>query len=242
MVRLAICEDDYTQADTILGYIKALTVHNPDITCDVYNSGDSLLDYYKRVAIDGYYDIIFFDIEMEGTNGVDAARIIRRCDDRVLFIYMTNFENYILKASDTFMFRFLIKPVAQDKFNSVFEAAHKTLMVRGKTFEYTNYYDTTRLYIADIVYFERLGRTIQIHSKAGVGSMWNQIGKLYEELSPYGFVRPHKSFLVNIAYIHKVSRKSLVLNDFKTEIPIGSSRANEIKQAFMNCTFRRVNI
>jgi DNA-binding LytR/AlgR family response regulator len=224
----------------MVGYFNALKARYPDIAWDVYRSGDALLEYYRRTTIDGYYDLIYFDVQMAGTNGIDTASIIREFDKKALFVYITSHQEYVLTASDTFMFRYLLKPVAWDKFLSVFEDACKTLDARSKTFTYTKEYVDTRLYTDDIIYFERLGRKINIHTREGMDSIWHQIAKLHEELAPYGFVIPHKSFLVNMKYIYKVSRKILTLRD-ATEIPIGNSRIDEVRDAFMAYEYKRVN-
>jgi len=222
-------------------YLTTLKPRYPDITWDVFRSGDHLLDHYKRTPIDGYFDIIYFDIEMVGTNGIDTAAIIRELDKKALFVYVTNHQEYVLVASDTFMFRYLIKPVAWDKFLSVFEDAYNTLGLRSNTFTYTKEYVNTRLHTEDIIYFERLGRKINIHTIAGMDRIWHQIPKLHEELAPFGFVIPHKSFLVNMKYIHKVSRQLLTLRN-ATEIPIGDTHIDEVRKAFLDYEFKRVNV
>ena len=243
LVRIAICEDELEQVTTLSKYIKSLKGRYSDITRDVFRSGDDLLEHYKRATIDERYDIIYLDINMAGTNGVDTASIIRELDKKVLFIYVTNLQEYVFKASDTFMFRYLLKPVSWKKFYGVFVDAYKTLNVRRKTFNYTKEYTETRLYTDDILYFERLGRKIQIHKTDGTtDSIWHQIPLLYKELSPYGFIVPHKSFLVNMAHIHKITRKSLTLRDNTTEIPISNSHVQDVKEAFMDYEFKRVNV
>jgi len=178
---------------------------------------------------------------MPGTNGVETASIIRGLDDKVLFVYISNFDEFVLQASDTYMFRYLLKPLAWEKFQSVFIDAYKMLDRKRATFTYTKEYTDTRLYVHDIIYFERLGRKITIHTKQGEDCIWHQISKLHEELAPHGFVVPHKSFLVNCAYIHQVSRRHILLTDHATQIPIGNTRVDEIKKLFLEYEFERVN-
>jgi DNA-binding LytR/AlgR family response regulator len=242
MIRIAVCEDELEQVEIITGYLEALKPRYPDIVWNVFRSGDDLLEHYRRMPIDGHYDIVFFDVQMPGTDGVETASIIRGLDKKVLFIYITNFKDFVLEAANTYMFRYLIKPVAWGKFLSVFVDACKTLNVARHTFTYTKEYVDTRLYTDDIIYFERLGRKINIHTVEGIDSIWHQIAKLHEELSPYGFVMTHKSFLVNMAYIYKVSRKFIVLNDQTTQIPIGNTHVQDVRKAFMGYEFGRVNV
>ncbi len=240
-MRIAICEDELEQVHVLSGYINALKARYPGIIRDVFRSGDDLLEHYKKTSVNEHYDIIYLDIQMAGTNGVDTAKVIREIDKKVLFIYTTNLWEYIFKAANTFMFRYLLKPVSWEKFYGVFVDAYKTLNIRRKTFTYTKEYTNTRVYTDDILYFERFERKIHIHTKDGIDSIWHQIPLLHKELSTYGFILPHKSFLVNMAYINKITRKSLTLKD-NSEIPIGNSHVQKVRDAFMNYEFKRVNV
>ena len=245
MLRIAICEDEQEQAELFCNYLKALKPRYSDISFDVfrdlYRSGDDLLEHYARMPKDGHYDIIYTDIRMAGTNGVDTAKKIREIDRRVLFIYITNWEEHVLDAANTYMFRYLLKPVGWEMFHEVFVDAFKTLSVRPKTFVYTKEYISTRLYTDDIIYFEREGRVINIHTKDGKDTIWHQISDLNKELSPYGFVLPHSSFLVNMSHIFQVSQKFIILDDKTTEIPISKHRVKEVRDTFMDYELKRVN-
>ena len=58
------------------------------------------------------FDIIFLDIEMGQEDGITVARRIRKIDKKVLIVYVTSHENYMMESFEIRPFRFLVKPVS----------------------------------------------------------------------------------------------------------------------------------
>ena len=82
-MRIAIVDDEQAMREQLAKYIgqyageKRLALD----TC-LFPSGDALLKNQDRD-----FDIIVFDIDMPGTNGLDAARRIRETDESVVILY-----------------------------------------------------------------------------------------------------------------------------------------------------------
>ena len=56
---------------------------------DCYESGE------KLVESDQNYDILFLDIDMDGMNGIETAKILREKDKNVKIIYVTSYAEYV---------------------------------------------------------------------------------------------------------------------------------------------------
>lgn len=54
-----------------------------------------------------------------------------------------------------------------------------------------------------------------------------------QKLAPFGFIRVHKSYLVNCRYIYAVGKRQVILDD-KTEILLSRYRVNEVKNKLRN--------
>ena len=62
--------------------------------------------------------------------------------------------------------------------------------------------------------------------------------ELSRQLLPYGnFLRPHRSFLINLEYVKSLSYRAITMSCL-TEIPIPRGKYNEIKNAFLEYAFR----
>ena len=64
------------------------------------------------------------------------------------------------------------------------------------------------------------------------------LDELSKQLMPYGsFLRPHRSFLVNLEYVQNLSYRAITMSCL-TEIPIPRGKYNEIKNAFLEYAFQ----
>lgn len=57
------------------------------------------------------YDIILFDIDMPGTNGIDTARQVRKLDENVTILFITNMAQYAISAFEIEAADYILKPV-----------------------------------------------------------------------------------------------------------------------------------
>ena len=73
-MQIAICDDEVSMVQILEKKIKKLL---PDAVIDKYLSGDEL------IASGCKPDMLFLDIQMQGKNGMETARILRQKDDEV---------------------------------------------------------------------------------------------------------------------------------------------------------------
>lgn len=98
----------------------------------------------------------------------------------------------------------------------------------------------TRIDLDRLEYCEVFGRTLLFHmDDGGVLEGTGSMDKLYGKLLQYeNFVRPHRSFLINMEYIHKISCKAITMEN-RTEIPIPHGKCSEIKNLYLEYAFER---
>ena len=243
MVRIAVCDDDFLAHEVIEGFVSSLATKHGKIYCVYFKDGEEICRFYEKGRLENYFDIIFMDIEMKTTNGIEAAEFLRRFDKRALIVFTTNYEQFLYAATYTHLFRFLTKPLKQEGFFKAFEDACKTLRLRGKVFTYTNYYERGKILADNIVYFERHNRQVKICTRQGKSEpLWLKLGEVYEELKDYGFVRPHQSCLVNLKYISKIFKDELLLSDGKTTLPVSRREARQVRGAYLEYEMKRVGL
>ena len=87
MIQIAIVEDDSKYAQEIQSFINRYKIDKGlSIETHSFKTADDFLKEFKP----GYYQMIFLDIEMPGTNGMQAAKIIREKDDKTFLFFVTN--------------------------------------------------------------------------------------------------------------------------------------------------------
>ena len=101
----------------------------------------------------------------------------------------------------------------------------------------------TRIDLDRLEYCEVIGRTLLFYMEngkvlKGTGSM----DKLYGQLLRYeNFVRPHRSFLINMEYIRNISSKAITMKNL-AEIPIPHGKCSEIKNLYLEYAFEREQV
>lgn len=207
MLKIAVCDDEKafsSKLEVILMEIGKQEKIQMDI--DVYQGGMELINGIQGESVG--YDIIFLDIEMEGMNGLDTAKEIRKQDEIVLLIYVTSHKSYAIEAYEVQPFRFVVKPIHKDIIYQCFMKAFEKITAGNFYFSYKfqkNYY---KILVSDILYFESEKRVIWVHLKNGsVQKFYDKLNHIEKQMGngKVLFYRLHKSFLVNSQYIVKKS-------------------------------------
>lgn len=232
-MRIAIVDDEQAQRDTLRTYLERFSAESGSrFDVKEFPSGDTLLENYHLV-----YDIILFDVDMPGTNGINTARQVREMDESVTILFITNMAQYAINAFEVEAADYIIKPIEYYDFAMKFRRAVKRA-VRRSNRELT--LDTVdgvrRLKIPEIVYVEALDHYLtyhMYHKNTGAAKLEvrSGIGEHEALLKPYHFCRVHKSFLINLAHIDVIRTSEVVLNG--VALPIGRRYKKNLMENYM---------
>lgn len=242
MIKTAVCDDDFSTLNEIHILLNQYRVkQNEEIVCELFHSPLELLDEIEKGK---RWDILFLDVIMPGENGISTAREIRQYDETVKIIFLTSAPEFAAESYTVGAYFYQIKPVRAEDFfhlmDSVISACKKvqqsSLLLRCKN-------SITRIDLERLEYCEVIGRTLLFHLENGTvlesnGSLDELCGKLaqYEN-----FLRPHRSFLINMKYIRSISHKKITM-DSLAEIPIPHGKCSEIKSLYLEYAFSRKQV
>lgn len=239
MIKAAFCDDD------ILA-IKEMNVLL-DQYCAEYDREIARTEFYSPLELlaeiekGTHFDILFLDVIMPGQNGINVAREIRQHDHAVKIIFLTSSPEFAVESYTVNAFFYYVKPIEAESFCKLMESVvsqcerdrQGSLILRCKS-------GITRIALEKLVYCEVIGRTLVFHLENGVNL--ESIGRLDElssELVKYGsFLRPHRSFLINMEYIQSISYKAITLENLE-RIPIPHGKCSEIKNLYLEYAFSR---
>ena len=215
---IAICDDEEKQRV----YIKSLverwlrqTFHHVKI--QEYASSEQFLfeQAYDRTQI------LFLDIEMEKMDGIALAREIRKHNRQMQIIFVTGYMEYIQEGYDVEALHYLLKPVSQEKIDSVLERAVERLKTADAVFLVECGGEVLRLPLKEIRFIESNRNYNIIHADNDY-EMRGTLSELEEKLDE-AFVRVGRSYLVNLHYVRRIGKTELILNTgVKRLVPRGS--------------------
>lgn len=232
---LAYCDDEPVQ----LEYIRMLAekwaaLAGMELTFSSYLSGDELLFANEE----GYpFDIVILDIDMKGTDGMSLARKIRKEDTRVPIIFLTNRKEFVFEGYEVKAMRYLLKPVDEEKlFPLLYEIKTEQKKEKHYLIE-TVGGERVKIELEDILYLESAGHYVTIHTQSESYQILKSLAELEKQIrtaapGESGFIRTHRSFLVNLYHVEKVLRTECILSD-QSKIPISRNCYHSVNQAFI---------
>ena len=231
MLRIAIVDDTVEVCYDIERQLGEIADKIDDkITAEHYYNGEALC---KDMDSGRAYDLIFLDIEMAGTNGIQAARYIREELGNPLqqIVFISAKKQYSLELHSFHPLDFSIKPVRMESLEQVIR---EYLRISGKwndLFFYKNGRNIGSVRIRDIKYVTVTGRLIYLVMKNGESiEFYGTLEKVYSEgLKKHGFLLIHKQFVVNPYYVMKYEYEQVIMDD-GIKLPVGSSRRKEIRE------------
>ena len=161
-------------------------------------------------------DLIFMDIDMPGTNGLDGARAIRKFAERVPLVFVTNLAQYAIRGYEVDAIDFIVKPVVYATF-----AVHMERIMRlmGRTERRSiplKTTDGTRMVALDDISCVEVDKHYLKYHLAATGEtirVRGTISAAEEQLGGGRFVRVSVSHIVNIGHIATLLPDSVVLDD-----------------------------
>jgi two-component system, LytTR family, response regulator LytT len=230
LLSIGLCDDEPDELETLRRFIVDYgNARKESFGVQCFGSGEGLLDALAHGQV---FDLLFLDIYMGGSDGVAVARKIREQDKTCGIVFVTNSRDHAINAYGVSALHYLLKPVAAEDVASTLDLAMEALKARlGQCAQVQNKQGSYRILLDDIVYAESRARVVIIHTrKHGNISYYDSLDGFQGQCDDARFLRCHKSFLVNLDFVHSISENCFLLTTDE-EIRI-SMRVSEAKEIF----------
>lgn len=196
-----------------------------------------LLGNFSNAAAAGAFleenavDLVFLDIQMPGTNGLDFARSI---SPKTLVIFTTAYAEYALNSYEVDAVDYLIKPIHPERFQKAVQKAQAYLQLLKGTPQTVNietiaddYFfvkadrKVFKVFFKDILFIEGLKDYVVLHAEGQNIITAMNIKTIHDQLPAQLFVRISKSYIVNVQHITSFDNNTVFLRQF--EVPIGNA-------------------
>jgi DNA-binding LytR/AlgR family response regulator len=177
-------------------------------------------------------DLIFLDIHMPKTNGIDFLRSLY---SPPLVIFTTAYKEHAFQGFEYDAVDYLVKPFGSDRFNRAVNKAYQLMILKKHQGLVTGEnhpavsdfimvkveYSTIRINIEDILYIEGLKDYVKIFTAGKVILTKTTMKNIADKLPAEKFLRVHKSFIVAVDKIEIIENNRIIIG--KERIPVGES-------------------
>ncbi len=233
---IGICDDCIEQVDLLAGFLHRCGEYGE---FRVINANEPVA-FFETLKTDRP-DLVLLDVDMDGMNGIELGEKIRKLYENTILIYITGYEKYAFKAFQLRAFHYLLKPVTMGRFRQVLNEALDYIQKEDagkdeKKFSVQNKGELLNLPYRDILYFEKSGHQIKVHSLSRNVYYYSNFICLLAELDDDAFVQCHQGYIANADKIRAFRDKTLYL-DGNIQLPVSRTFAEQVKEVLKKKLF-----
>lgn len=228
-MEIILCDDSEMDRKHLRQLLEEYEIRKKEkFTITEFSSGQELC--HAKEVLDNCA-IVFMDINMEKQDGLKTAVQLKALYPEILIVLVTAYMGYALEGYKVKASRFLLKDDLEHTLGECMDSLLDELHRKKRYVEFSFVEGERRLLVDDIFYIETSRHKNMFYTKKQTYTIYKKLDELELELSQYGFVRVHQSFLVNMRYIDKISSYVLRLITGK-EISVPKARYQEVKRSF----------
>ena len=235
MLQIAVCDDNIDELSNMVQLVDQYRT-SKHLSCQyaVFSNGFELISALEKGK---QFDIYCLDIIMPGFTGIEVAKEIRGFDKTALILFFTSSPEFALESYSVKAINYVLKPISKEKLFFTFdemleqikaEKDEDAVVVKSNK-------GIQKILISNLAFLEVIGRNVLYHLHSGnVIECTESFSSVCDNLLKYkNFIKPHRSFLVNMQYVDTIENHQITLQTLST-VPIAQGKAREIKQQYLN--------
>lgn len=246
MIRSLVVDDEPPARELLKHFLGQTGKVEIAAECD---NGDEAL----RLLEEWDFDVVFLDIRMNSTDGLTVAREINRRFSDVQVVFTTGFSEYAVEAFEVSAVDYVMKPYSKARVQQAVDrlirdkervSAGTVKFERSsrpgvRVQEKITVWDNGRMVVvanADIIYCQARHKDQATIVTAGSSYTTSiTLKELEGRLAPSGFLRIHKSFIVNLEKVREIlpwfnNTYMLALGAGQEKIPVSRHYIKEFNQ------------
>lgn len=222
---------------------------HPDVSAvSTADSGLAALQALTR----SHVDAVFLDVRMPDIDGLELGRVLKLFDAPPAIVFVSEYESAAVAAFELRAADYLMKPVTRQRVSQALErVTHDTSLVRPVDHvahdqaEVDFHSEVIAVYMSrgsgvhllprsSILYLGAYGDYQRVFSTDGHFLLHASLVDLERKWAPYGFVRVHRKFVVNLRHATAVRQHSsgawrLTFSD-GSEVPIARRHLTDLRR------------
>jgi DNA-binding LytR/AlgR family response regulator len=236
-LRILAVDDEPPALDELAYLLRA------DPRVATVNTASDVADAF-RVLRDNDVDAVFLDIRMPGLDGMELARVLSRFAKPPAVVFVTAYDDRAAEAFDLGVADYVRKPVQADRIE---ESLRRVLAARlvpshpavagrqerddDPTIPVELAGTTRMLPRSSVQWAEAQGDYARLHTAEGSHLIRVSLASLAERWAEAGFVRIHRSYLVQLKLIGelRLTNNGYVVVIGERELPVSRRHTRELK-------------
>ncbi len=218
-MKIAICDDVEKELKKTYKICQQ-TIDECGISCDIECYLDSVQLWNHLEGI----DLLILDVEMPYMDGLEIKDRLQHVENETKIIFVTNHQEVIYSAFGIHVFAFIRKQDVDLELPRILQSAIK---ISQQYMVLDNGVDTREIqYIkANHVYCKLYlkDNSIQV--------LRVSMQELEEKLEKVGYIKTHKSYLVNLKYAKQIQEKKIQIGE--AWVPISARMKGKVKEQYL---------
>lgn len=212
---IGICDDENVIRDKIEKIcINETKKYCEDVVIQKYSDG--------REVMEKDFDILILDIEMEDVDGIVVKNYFQKRKKDTIIIFVTSHNEMMSQAFGVNVMGFVAKSYLDNQLQVMLDGAMKRVMntvsIEGVDSRKVCYIQAEHIY--NILHLENETEVSVRCSSADLEKM----------LEGVGFIRVHRTYIINMAYVDHIKDKTVLVN--KREIPVSARLKSRLRKEY----------
>ena len=232
-LRIAIVEDLQPDAQRLQALVRQ---ELGAAECGIFPSGDAYLQQMPARKD----DLVFLDICMEGTSGIETAQQLRRADPEVLIVFVTSSPEYVWDAFPVHPFDYLLKPYEEEKFRKLAAELRRVLCRTEPELEVRIARQTVQLPLRKVLYAMAQNHFVRVVSEDGECRAACGFAQVEEKLrTEENFMSCNRGIVINMDKVLRFEDDCIEMLD-GTRLPVRQKDKNALFAHFTQYQFRHM--
>jgi DNA-binding LytR/AlgR family response regulator len=188
-------------------------------------------------------DLLLLDVEFAEINGIDFAKSL---DHPPMIIFVTTHSHFAAKSYEAEAVDYLVKPVKVERFLQAIDKVRRRVapvsepemeqdeniaIPSNQFFFIKEAQGYLKINFTDVLYIKSMENYIQVVTLKATYTMLAALNSVEQRLLGKGFLRTHRSYLVNLEKVELYNNEMVVING--QSLPLGGQYAEKFKQEFV---------
>lgn len=229
MIRIAVVDDEDVFEKMVSERIRDYLQDKPfGLEIRTFRDGAAFLAKCRTET----FDLVFLDIDMPQLTGIEIAQRLRMKQADTELVFVSNKEELVYETFQYTPFRFIRKSRFELEIGEALECYLIKRRNQSMMYGFSTEQGSKLVNAIAVRYIEVRSHKLTVHLQETAFTANGNLSDVEKEIGQCGFIRIHKSFLVNFRSIDLINHREVLLDDGRS-LPLSRGRQEAVKLALM---------